>query len=368
MNPRRAFRFTVAAAAVTVLVARTVLAHDPGLSTGQLRVRPDKIEAELTFARADIETLVKLDADGDGKVSEAEWSAAQPKLAEIARTALNLRVDDKAVAPDAPKFRLDETNNFHLTAAYPAHLPKQLSVHSTLIKQMPRGHRQFVSLHDEKGETLAEVLLSAEQDVIDVDMEKLFEPESPAPTKHTFRDFLKLGIEHIVTGYDHLLFLFALLIVVPGFRQAAIIITCFTIAHSVTLGLATLNVVTMPSRIVEPLIAVTIVYVGAENLVRRDGPRGRWLLTFAFGLIHGFGFASVLRELGVSSGTTGIAMPLFSFNLGVEVGQITIAAVMLPAILALRKHPLFVRRWVPACSTVVILLGTWWLLQRTVLS
>src|SRR4030095_11994348 len=97
-------------------------------------------------------------------------------------------------------------------------------------------------------------------------------------------------------------------------------------------------IVHLPSRLVEPAIAASIVFVGVENLWRRgDEPRGRWALTFAFGLIHGFGFASVLRDLGVGAGAQGIVMPLFTFNLGVELGQVAIASVVLPIVWQLRK-------------------------------
>jgi hypothetical protein len=115
---------------------------------------------------------------------------------------------------------------------------------------------------------------------------------------------------------------------------------------------------------VEPLIAASIVYVGIENLLRGDDPKGRWLLTFAFGLIHGFGFASVLRELGVGTDGKSIAVPLVSFNLGVELGQVVIAALVLPVIWKLRAKPVFVARWVPVCSVLVALLGGYWFVQR----
>jgi hypothetical protein len=103
--------------------------------------------------------------------------------------------------------------------------------------------------------------------------------------------------------------------------------------------------------------------VGVENIVR-ENPKGRWLLTFAFGLIHGFGFATVLRELGVGASGSGIAVPLLSFNLGVELGQIAIAAIVLPIIWKLRSRPVFVGRWVPAFSVLVALLGGFWFVQR----
>jgi hypothetical protein len=101
-----------------------------------------------------------------------------------------------------------------------------------------------------------------------------------------------------------------------------------------------------------------------ENLLRRGEPKGRWLLTFAFGLMHGFGFASVLRDLGVGANGSGVAMPLFAFNLGVEIGQLTIAAILLPIIWKLRQQEMFMRRVVPACSVVVAMLGAWWFVQR----
>lgn len=342
------------------------LAHDPGLSTGQVRILPERIEAELTFAQGDLEAVVPLDTNGDGKISPVEMATARPALEKLGNEMLALRVEDRLVAPKSTTFRLDETNNLHITRTFPARKPGTLSVQSTLIPRLPRGHRQLVTVLDPTGSVVTEALLSAEKDVINLSLEKRSEQATPLD-RNIIQGFLKLGIEHIVTGYDHLLFLFALLMIAPGLRQAALIITSFTVAHSITLGLATLNVVNFPSRYVEPLIAATIVYVGVENLVRRGGPRMRWLLTFVFGLIHGFGFAGVLRESGVTSDTTGITMPLLSFNLGVEAGQIAIAAVLLPAIWWARTTPVALRCAVPVGSSLVIILGGWWLLERTIL-
>jgi hydrogenase/urease accessory protein HupE len=178
--------------------------------------------------------------------------------------------------------------------------------------------------------------------------------------------FVRLGVEHIWTGYDHMLFLLALLAVCASFRASVRVISCFTLGHSLTLALATLDWVNLPARLTEPLIAVSIVYVGVENLVRRGAePRARGALTFGFGLIHGFGFASVLRELGVGANGSGLALPLFSFNLGVELGQIAIAAVVLPVRCHLRKREWFLRLGVPAISALVALAGLYWLLART---
>ena len=106
-------------------------------------------------------------------------------------------------------------------------------------------------------------------------------------------------------------------------------------------------------------------YVGVENLVRREAPPGRWFLTFLFGLVHGFGFAGVLRELGVGSGALGIALPLFSFNLGVDLGQLAVAACLLPLLAWLRARPAFALRWMPLTSLLVVIAGGYWLTVRT---
>lgn len=191
---------------------------------------------------------------------------------------------------------------------------------------------------------------------------------SGPPPPPAFFDFFRLGVEHIVTGYDHLFFLLGLLLVCVRWQSLLIIITCFTVGHSLTLALATLDVVRLPTRLTEPLIATTILFVGLENIWRRGAePKGRWAVTALFGLVHGFGFASVLRDLGVGSNGMGIAMPLFGFNLGVELGQIAFAAVVLPLLWWLRKEPAFARRVVPVLSSFVALAGLYWLIERTLL-
>ena len=146
----------------------------------------------------------------------------------------------------------------------------------------------------------------------------------------TFGGFFFMGVEHILTGYDHLIFLFGLLIAISQFRATLWVITCFTLAHSVTLALAAFDVVRIPEHIVEPLIAATIIYVGVENLLRLDNATGRWRLALIFGLVHGLGFATDLKEKVAGMSGEKIVVPLVSFNLGVEVGQLAVAALVLP--------------------------------------
>jgi hypothetical protein len=149
------------------------------------------------------------------------------------------------------------------------------------------------------------------------------------------RDYLLLGIEHIFTGYDHLAFLFGLLVVAgfrklrDGLRYVLGVVTAFTVAHSITLIASGLDLVRWSPRIVEPAIALSILWVAIENILV-EKPKRRWLLTFGFGLIHGFGFASVLREIGLPP--RGLVLSLLSFNVGVELGQLAVVALVAPAL------------------------------------
>lgn len=340
-------------------------AHTPGLSTAAVSIHPDRLEATLVFSTADAGTLVELDRNQDGQMAKAELAAAATALQEMGAQALQVKCDDRWVKPSSVRCTFDASNNATVFLSFPTGEFSQLLVTSAWLARMPPGHRQFLSLQDPKGNVLTERLLSADHCSVTVRADNLNpKPTPPPPPANTFADFLMLGIRHIWTGYDHLLFLFGLLMVTRNFLSALQIITCFTIAHSITLAVATLSLVQIPSRVVEPLIAASIVYVGIENLVRGDDPKGRWLLAFGFGLIHGFGFAAVLRELGVGAHGSAITMPLLSFNLGVEVGQIAIAAVALPVIWKLQSWPGFARRWVPALSVAIAAVGGYWFVVR----
>jgi HupE / UreJ protein len=147
--------------------------------------------------------------------------------------------------------------------------------------------------------------------------------------------FVRLGVEHILTGWDHLLFLLVLLLRGGGWLSLVKIITAFTVAHSVTLALAVLEVVALPDRLMEAVIALSIAAVAAENLFLRPVVSRRWLVSFVFGLVHGFGFSSVLREMGLP--TQGLVLSLLGFNAGVELGQALVVAVALPALALLRS-------------------------------
>jgi hydrogenase/urease accessory protein HupE len=255
----------------------------------------------------------------------------------------------------------DNQGGVHFQLTFSEARQGELIIHSALLDELPHGHRQFLSVRDEKGNLLSEQMLDATHSTSTLDCVPAFQT---TVARHSVREFLVLGVMHIATGYDHLLFLLGLLLVGGTLRSALQIITSFTCAHSITLALATLNVIHISPRIVEPLIAASIVYVGLENLLR-PAVKGRWRLTFAFGLIHGCGFASALRELGVGTNGLGIVTPLLSFNLGVELGQLTIAALVLPVIWKFRASPVLVQRVAPIGSALIVIAGSCWLVQRT---
>lgn len=333
------------------------------------------IELNTGFAPADARRLLPAEtAARDRTVFEAGSLSARLEI--VAPQLWVMRADGAVLLPVETRVLSESDDNVSIVVTYPRPSgAARLTLRAAKLGALPPGHQEFALIADGHGSAVATKMLSASDDTIEVDLEAAPAPANGSPTASTaaaappaFREFLWLGMTHIWTGYDHLLFLFALLIVCRGFKSTVTVISCFTLAHSLTLALATLDVVNLSARIAEPAIAASIVFVGAENLLRRgDEPRGRWALTFAFGLIHGFGFASVLRDLGLGANGQGIALPLFAFNLGVETGQVLIAAIVLPAVWRLRREPAFVQRGVPALSAMVVLAGVYWLVDRTFL-
>lgn len=173
--------------------------------------------------------------------------------------------------------------------------------------------------------------------------------------------YLLIGVEHILLGFDHLVFLFGLILVGGRLRSLVAVVTAFTLAHSVTLALAVLGVWAPPPSLVEPAIALSIAYVGAENFFVKDAEK-RWRITAPFGLIHGFGFAGALAAVGVPREDAPAVLLLF--NLGVELGQLAVLAVALPVLLALRKKGWLDARVTHGLSLVVVALGLFWLVER----
>jgi HupE / UreJ protein len=217
--------------------------------------------------------------------------------------------------------------------------------HTIADIQWPGGAKQVIF---EKGQRVASVAITGDA-----------ASDRAAPSQFIF--YLRLGVEHIIGGIDHLLFLLALLALARGLWQTLTIVTAFTVAHSITLSLAALGLVHMPARIVEPLIAASIVWVAVENLVAPGGVGRRWLIAAAFGLVHGLGFASALIELDLSRET--LVRALIGFNVGVELGQIAFVAVVMPP-LVWASRPGRLRRLPQILSAAVAVVGAVWLVER----
>jgi hypothetical protein len=209
--------------------------------------------------------------------------------------------------------------------------------HTLATVQWPEGHEQLLFEPDHRQ---GRVVLAAEATAT---RESGSAQSSPV-------GFFRLGVRHILTGYDHILFLFALILRGGRLHSLLGIVTAFTVAHSITLALAVLGVVIVPSAIVEPVIALSIAYVALENIFRRRAASGRWAVSFVFGLVHGFGFAGALLELGLPP--SGIVGSLLFFNLGVEAGQAIVVAALFPALLGLCRFA-WERRAVTAVSAAV---------------
>jgi hydrogenase/urease accessory protein HupE len=359
----------ILAAVVPVLGITAAFGHTTGLSTGDLKFGTNGLVAEVTLAEADlILALTDLakgkpaDANGDGKLTPEEFAAGLERVRKFAQDCLRVEFNGQPVRPSSVKLALDDQANFHIELICPGGRPTRLRLRAALFAHLPPDHMHFLSVLDTDDKPLGKKMLRPDDDSLELVLSA--EAAKAERRVSTFPDFLKLGVRHIWTGYDHLMFLLALLLVCSNFKSAVQVVTFFTIAHSITLAFATLNLVWMSSRVVEPAIAASIVYVAVENFVQSEDPKGRWRITFLFGLIHGFGFASVLRDLGVASSSTGVTVPLVAFNLGVESGQIVVAGVLLPVIWKLRKWDLFLRRGVPVCSAVVAAVGGYWLIQR----
>lgn len=343
-------------------------AHPPGLSSMDVTIHPKSLSIKVTFSIQDIEAFVPMDLDLDAEVTPAELEQVKPAIAALIGSEIEVSVDGNIASPQAlGRVVFDNQNNAHVELLFGVHAEGSLTIDSLFLKMLADGHQQFVTLRKESGAVRAEKMLKKNDSSISINLSTGGKPKSSQVSMWSaFADFFKLGVEHILTGYDHLLFLFALLAVTHSFWPALKIITFFTIAHSITLALAGLDLLKVPSSLVEPLIAATIVFISLENIIRGEKVSGRHWLTFGFGLIHGFGFAGVLREMEISTGNSGILMPLFSFNLGIESGQVAVTAAVLPLIWWVNNTSPHAQRILNACSVFVGLMGCYWFLERTV--
>ena len=324
------------------------------------------------IALRDLDFAIGLDADGNGEITWGEVRAKHGEIAAYALARLAVRGDGVACAIESGAQLIDE----HTDGAYTvlpltlrcAAPPAQLTISYTLFADLDPQHRGLLNLQA-LGQTRTAVL----------------GPQAPTQSFELkavgrwaqFIAYAREGVWHIWIGFDHILFLLSLLLpavllwrapgwqAVETFRAAFVdvfkIVTAFTLAHSITLSLATLGFVSLPSRWVESAIAASVVLAALNNLWPLFHGR-RWMVAFGFGLIHGFGFASVLVDLGLPR--EALALALVGFNLGVEAGQLAIVALFLPLAFALRRTAFYRRVVMLGGSALIVALAGTWLVER----
>jgi hydrogenase/urease accessory protein HupE len=331
-------------AAVSFGFPAAAIAHDPGLSSLELRVTARQLVAVLSLAPADARAA--LDSSGD--------------IHRLALDSIVLRMDGVRLIGTIERVSADVNIGTSVQLAFDRPPGSRLTIGSDVPGRLGTGHRELLSIRGADGRLLAERMLDMRVGETEVDL------RAGAGSGEVASEFFTLGVRHILSGYDHLLFLGALLLGVRRLRDVVTTVTAFTVAHSATLALAVLGFVQVPAAVVEPLIAASIVWVGVENLVRQQVD-SRWPLTFVFGLVHGLGFARALQELGIGSGGVGVALPLGCFNVGVEAGQIGVAILLWPLVHRLNAGPVLRLRLAPVCSALVVAAGAYWLVERTLL-
>jgi HupE / UreJ protein len=287
---------------------------------------------------------------GNPRATVAQLDESIGKIFDSIERHYFLRTPDAPVRTTLGQYTLVDGNVVHMEVLYFFERDiAALEITSTLYEIMPPGHR-----------LLAAVMLNGalHEAILDAGTTRArFTGTSATPWSTVWR-FGRLGVEHIFTGYDHLAFLMGLLVATTTLGSLVKVITSFTVAHSITLALATFGAVTLPSRLTESLIAVSIGYIAAENLLDfRVMPR--YYITFFFGLIHGFGFSNVLRDMQLPH--SGLVLSLFSFNAGVEIGQIAIVLLIFPLMRELIRSGW---RLKPAVSAAIGCLAVYWFVQR----
>jgi hypothetical protein len=347
-------------------------AHQGSDSYLSLKVDGQSMTGQWDIAVLDLARVIGLDADGDGNITRSELEAKRAEIERYGLSRLRLEVDD-AECPLRITSQLVDTFSdgaYHIlhfvvdcTAA-----PKTLKIDYRAFFDVDAQHRGLLRLEcDGRVQT---GVFSPEKP------EQLFELTGRSRTRQ-FLAFVNEGAWHIWRGFDHILFLLALLLpsvlkrepdgwrVVEHFRPALVnvlkVVTAFTVAHSTTLTLATLGIVRLPERLVESTIAMSVIFAALNN-IRPIFPERGWILAFCFGLLHGFGFANALFDLGLAGGT--LALTLVGFNLGVEAGQLAIVALFVPPAFAWRNSWVYRELTFRFGSVVIVLLAATWMVER----
>lgn len=344
---------------VLLLLAGSAGAHDADILYAQLW-RPDvgapEVHERLTLTPESLARLIPADMDGGVLFSQSSLEARSAALAVGVWDAIPLSAGGQpCTRSSTTALRRESYVELGATFSCP---PGELRQRFTLLSLLPSNYRVVLgsSVQGAEGQRFA-----------DATQQTLVVPEPGQPGARApsgLAGWVELGITHIFGGIDHLAFLLALLLVGGSFRRVLLLVTSFTVAHSLTLGATALGVIPLDevrARWVEAAIAASIVWVAVENLVLREH-RHRAVLTFLFGLVHGFGFASVLKGHGLGDSAV---TALFGFNLGVELGQAAIVAALLPLVRWVQRRPRLHLRTVRALSLLLLAAGGYWVVARS---
>jgi HupE / UreJ protein len=362
----------LAIAALLFLWPAFASAHKPSDSYLALSVQGTTVEGQWDIALRDLDFTIGLDTDADGEITWGEVKGKHKEIAAYAMARLAIGADGFGCSANVTEQLIDNHSDgayavLRFTAICPQ-TPNELRLTYRLFFDIDPQHKGLLRL--EIGGETRTAIFGPESP------QQSFKRTSPSLLKQ-FLDFFATGVAHIWTGYDHILFLLSLLfpaVLVSGakgwracenFRSAFIdvlkIVTAFTVAHSLTLSLATLGIVNLPARISESAIAMSVVLAALNNLFPIVKAK-RWVVAFCFGLIHGFGFATVLTDLGLPRGV--LALALVGFNLGVEAGQITIVSIFLPFAYLLRRTFLYRSFVLVGGSSAIVVVAALWFVER----
>jgi hydrogenase/urease accessory protein HupE len=351
------------ALAVSLCAIVAARAHQANLSTARVILGADRsIRLEVGLKGSDADRLAHADIydPRHDRVDPTRLAAsAAPIIAYIGAHIELTGAGGKACAAAAAELVPDGDGVIYRSQFSCRNVAGDIVYRSTVLTDTDAAARQVVLIGE--GDDAPQALLDAANTTVTL--------SAPAPSLlSTLQRYLVTGIEHIFLGYDHIAFLIAVVLWARRLLPVIKIVTAFTIAHSITLSLAALDIVVIPSKIVEPAIAASIVFVAIENFFSRHVD-SRWRITFVFGLVHGFGFAGALREIGLP--INAVATALAAFNIGVEIGQVAIVAIVVPALIAIdrltavdRTKPARAASLVYALSALISVLGSYWFLTR----
>jgi hydrogenase/urease accessory protein HupE len=352
-----------------LLAGASAFAHDEKLSISRVEIAGDEVVWTVDVSLQGLEKVLRLPAE-PLDMTERQLQGAKDDIVRYLRTCMKIEINGGAVEAEAGALEpLYET--FIVTGEKViAHARQQFRFRSKDPAASVKLSAAFFATLTDRHEAALKISWGGPARLYK--RTGPFELELTAARVHptfwsTAGEFLLWGMHHILIGFDHIAFLLALLLGARKIGEMVRVVTSFTVAHSITLLLAATDVIRLPSRVTESLIAASIVYVAVENYFIKDA-KHRWVLTFAFGLVHGLGFSSVLRER--LQDLDSIALPVVSFNLGVELGQIAILLVIFPLLAWIRKAPDLTleerrqRLLVRIGSAPIMILGLAWLVDR----